>query len=733
MYYFKGYDSEPEPRGYEQSLRDRANTSLDELRNSLNSAPTGFVSSGDSKQQLSKSVHPRVLTWQDGGSGPPQRSNAASQLRHLLSNQVQSPPISLGPPTHTGPLPSPEEAAALLKNHAVYTSHLEAESRYIKEEMAVLRMKLSEVLEENRSLHHELKTTVVHEILKEGGEVLGSLGSLGETFSESYQHAMGKHDFKRWQVELERLSKLHAAKTERLESQLEQSKLVAEQLSQTVEDLKSQLRIQDSTPTHENGMISSVFLSETEKHITHRTIEQLTKERDELAEQVVSLRSQLAVVSQREEEAYQQMKRGIELVEQAQLEQTQALVEKEQVCDDLARTRQRFEAHVRESQNLIRAEREAARQENQELIDDLNKKMQELGEHYTRAQARFEKEVRDKASLSKELQELKSQLRTCDREVTVTAESYRTETTNASLQRNNALYESSRLRSELENLKHEHDQESSRTKIELDDLRQRLNKAERELVNAKEECIHMTANVQALERELHLAKMARDTVERSRADDLKLLRQRAQDREEQMKAKMEEAEDRHSQSTHEMDTLLLKQNKLIMRLQEECKKQAVHLEKTTKKYRVSNSRLNQSNTELSSRMERMTQRLEELEAESDQHTRLHDKMRERLSTLDTGAQNQAVQMAEALTKYSQACRDRQLLAREVEFLRTQLHRANQTSPEVLRLNSSVKTLVDDVLNAITKAERDGTETLIPQLTLDSEVPEKISLEDLGSQ
>ena len=39
--------------------------------------------------------------------------------------------------------------------------------------MAVLRMKMSEVLEENRSLHHELKNAVVHEILKEGGDVTG--------------------------------------------------------------------------------------------------------------------------------------------------------------------------------------------------------------------------------------------------------------------------------------------------------------------------------------------------------------------------------------------------------------------------------------------------------------------------------------------------------------------------------------------------------------------------------
>ena len=39
---------------------------------------------------------------------------------------------------------------------------------------------------------------------------------------------------------------------------------------------------------------------------------------------------------------------------------------------------------------------------------------------------------------------------------------------------------------------------------ELDDFRRRLGKAERELVNSKEECIHLTANSQALEREVEL-------------------------------------------------------------------------------------------------------------------------------------------------------------------------------------------------------------------------------------
>lgn len=49
----------------------------------------------------------------------------------------------------------------------------------------------------------------------------------------------------------------------------------------------------------------------------------LFRERNELLEVVASLKHRLTDMTHREEEAYQQMKKGVELVEQAQLEQTQ--------------------------------------------------------------------------------------------------------------------------------------------------------------------------------------------------------------------------------------------------------------------------------------------------------------------------------------------------------------------------------------------------------------------------
>lgn len=47
-----------------------------------------------------------------------------------------------------------------------------------------------------------------------------------------------------------------------------------------------------------------------------------------------------------------------------------------------------------------------------------------------------------------------------------------------------------------------HAQERQRLKVEVEDLRRRLFKAEKELVESREECIHLTTNNQALEREV---------------------------------------------------------------------------------------------------------------------------------------------------------------------------------------------------------------------------------------
>ena len=74
-----------------------------------------------------------------------------------------------------------------------------------------------------------------------------------------------------------------------------------------------------------------------------------------------------------------------------------------------------------------------------------------------------------------------------------------------------------------------------------------------------------------------------------------------------------------------------------------------------------------------------------------------------------------LQLMQILAVNSRMTRDRQLLAKEVEFLRKQLSHINTS--EAIRLTSSSKPLVDDILNALTKEERDGGAPVIAALRL----------------
>ncbi|XP_041353123.1 serologically defined colon cancer antigen 8 homolog [Gigantopelta aegis] len=731
MYYFDDYDKTNVVDGYQRSIRDRANENLQTLKGVFGTRSRSLSPQGRSgKDQLTRTVHPRILTYQDDGR-PQKYTMAASQLEHMLSSKVDTTPqkIEASIPKPLGPLPTPEEAATSLQHQAVYIQQLESENRYIKEEMAVLRMKIAEVLQENSQLHNELKTTVVHEIIREGGDFAKNIGSLDQVLGNAVSSVMTRHDFRRWQIELERLSSLHATKSERLESQLSFAKSEIEKYEKMVEDLKSQLRMQDSIPTRENGLTADITMSGTQRNSYQQIIDRLTRERDELMDHLTSTKARLRDMAQREEELYVQMKKGIELVEQSQLEQTEAMVQKEQLAEELKNMRQRFEAHVLDTQKKMQLDRESVRGEMKFLLDDLNNKLKESVEKYAAVESQLDKVTRDKMSLTNELDEIKAEFRLHTKETTVTSETFRQETTNASLQRQTAVQTAHQLRTKLDNLHRDRDQERSRLKTEIDDLRRRLHLAERDLVNSKEECILLTTNSQSLERELHLAKLARESIERGRAEDVKIIAKQSQQREEHYKEYINNLEERHAQVTQQMDAMLHKQNRLIMKLREECKKQALHLEKYTKKYRKECGQVTAQYEELKMRFEKTVSRLEVLEEQEDQHNRVHEKMKDRLKKMDEYAQFQSKQILDTLGSLSRVMRDRQLLAREVDFLRNQLNRID--SANISKLNSSSKQLVDEILNTITKEQQAGKgHLLLDPDVYKIEIPDRITIDDL---
>lgn len=158
-------------------------------------------------------------------------------------------------------------------------------------------------------------------------------------------------------------------------------------------------------------------------------------------------------------------------------------------------------------------------------------------------------------------------------------------------------------------------------KSERDNFKRRLGRAEQDLVDAKEQCITLTTNMQQLEREVshqserhrtftrrirthvawcmsvvfkdlltrvfqaHMYKLSKETVERNRSDDLTAMTKRAEQRETELNAIIDSLESRHGLTVTELEDMITAHESLITKLQEECSRLTTQLENVSNRYK----------------------------------------------------------------------------------------------------------------------------------------------------
>ncbi|XP_013399284.1 serologically defined colon cancer antigen 8 homolog [Lingula anatina] len=497
-------------------------------------------------------------------------------------------------------LPRVEEVVPIVQHQSNYIKQLEAESQFCKGEITALKKRVAEVVEENKMLQEELKSVMSQNILADSDQEIK-----GSKSRQDNEDRMSRLDYKRWKKELERISDLHSAKSRRLEAQLANAREEAEQNEKVVEELQGKLRLLESLNklgradtgqepglciqcAQNEAMVSSVIGGRNTQ-----VIENLTKERDGLIETVASFKSKLEDQKQREEEAYAQLKKSAELVEQAQFDKMQ---------------------------------------------------LKELTDLHGTVQHQLDRVTREKVTIQAELERTRTQVTEFDTDYTKATEELKSQLVQANIERNAAVKEMNRIRTEVDKTNRDNEMEKSRLKENLEDVRRRLMQAERELMSAKEECITLATDMQAIEKDAQLCKMAKESMEKGRREELYTVTKRAQQREVELNSLIEEIEARHALASAETDDMLQQQNGLIGKLREECRTLATQLEQTAQKYRGEVRQVKNLNEELSVRLEKTLNRLKEMEAQHVQHGRMHDKMRQRLAQMDEHAQYQGQQV-----------------------------------------------------------------------------------------
>ncbi|XP_070806675.1 serologically defined colon cancer antigen 8 [Pituophis catenifer annectens] len=696
---------------YHRGLRDRASKSLDQLKYVFHEKDPAIGENAATLDQLFPNSGQEVTednAWQEL-----QYSHAVNQLKALLRQQEEkgseiSPSKKRGmSPTRTSKatdhsLPALSELVPIINDQSQYINHLEAEVKFCKEEISELKARIQVVVVENEKLQNDLKMeterilreqTVINAstLLSKSGGINGDHSHICGAAKASYhvieQAKAPPLELEKWQQELEKLKYLHEEKTEVFEAQIQSLRKALSESQKNCEELSGRLKHQHLINAANNsnrpgGLCLNcaqheAVLSQTHSNVHMQTIERLTKERDELMAALSTIRINLNEMQQRECSAYEQVKQAVHMSEEANLEKTKALIQCEQLKNEMERQKDRLEKELVLQLDKRAGEREAVREEMKKEKENLSSLVMSLSQNVAGLESQIDRITREKVSLTHQLEEAQNHHASREMEINKVCGEIRYELNQTKMKKDEAEKEHREYRTKTIRELEIKDQQIEKLQVLLHENKQRLEQAQQDTAKAKEECLKLTELLGKAEQQLHFLRLEKDNIQHSFSNEAKTRVLQAQQREQDLTQKMRQMEAQHDKTVNELESLLSSQNALLSKLKEECCQLAKKLEHVTERNRSEISQLSQENEYIHDRLEKVQKRHDELEDQCIQHGRMHEKMKLRLHQLDKHCQSSAQQLVELLNKQNELYKERQMLTEEVDFLRTQLSSAPQ--------------------------------------------------------
>ncbi|XP_071456086.1 serologically defined colon cancer antigen 8 isoform X4 [Marmota flaviventris] len=404
------------------------------------------------------------------------------------------------------------------------------------------------------------------------------------------------------------------------------------------EDLRERLKHKESLlaaniSSHVGGLClkcaqHEAVLSQTHNNVHIQTIERLSKERDDLMSALVSVRNSLGDMQQRETSAYEQVKQAVHMTEEANFEKTKALIQCEQLKNELERQTERLEKELASQQEKRAFEKEMMKKEITKEREDMESKMLILSQNIAQLEAQVEKITREKISAINQLEEIQTQFASQEMDATKVCGEMRFQLNKTKMEKDEAEKEHREYRAKTKRDLEIKDQEIEKLRLELSESKQHMEQEQQKAARAREECLKLTELLGESEHQLHLTRLEKDSIQQSFSNEAKAQALQAQQREQELTQKIQQMETQHDKTENEQYSLLTSQNTFLTKLKEECCTLAKKLEQISQK--------------------------------------------SRLQQLDKHSQATAQQLVQLLNKQNQLLLERQSLSEEVDRLRSQL-------------------------------------------------------------
>lgn len=471
--------------------------------------------------------------------------------------------------------------------------------------------------------------------------------------------------------EITKMQYVYETKTKHLSNLLKDTRRQAEEYKEEIWKLKSDAK-NVKTFGREGGVelycsrcaVAETNLQPAAVTLEKKMIDRLTRERNELVESIKKQKDVITAGNHREMEAYHQVKKSCELVQQAQIEKQEALVQSKQLqrkLDEYIARCQKLQKNVEENQ----VDRKS-KEDMEEVIINLNKKVDEYTNLTSVLQVQTEKMTREKVDLEKELEKMKLHIMTQKAETAAIVEDSRKEVMNAFKEKTLIEQESHQYQLDLKKREKQKQMEVDQLLLELQETKRRLQLNEQTLQQQQNEVFRLTKTTNSYSQQLQNEKYQRQIEKQAFEDEKKKLQYEREEREEEIVFMLQETDQRYSAAKQELTSLLDSQTDIVTKYQEEYKILHNNMLAEKKKYQ-------DKLTDLVGRCEEMEKQMTEHDTNGQKQEVIIHNYHQQITHYETELDDYKEQIIILMNKQNMILRDRNLLSKEVELLRNQLN------------------------------------------------------------
>ncbi|XP_031627708.1 serologically defined colon cancer antigen 8 homolog isoform X3 [Contarinia nasturtii] len=487
---------------------------------------------------LSRYSHPH-----SSYSTQPTRLKSAESIASL---QPVSQYVSPAAPTAISVAKPNNELLQFIEKQEGYIEQLERESHFCRGELNNVLTKVKDVISENEALTEQTK--------------LGTIASdTSDSGSNDYNYRTTSKE-KHEKIKLSGPNIVFESRISELEAQLAQAEIDIKKLTQENNQYKQRL-------ANGEGITSNAITSD----VQNRQIKTLQREKKSLEDNVRKLQCIVDSLKANDAQNFSNSLRSRDLVEQSAFEKAQSDIEIRRLREELERQHGRVREMQLEMTKKIAEERSLAERRYSYHVQQVDGDLSSQWETASRLQLELERQKRAEADYRRDLAQKNSQIEDLRSEMKQKTTSLLSDIAQVNAEKQSLEQEITSLRMQLERAERQTKVESSRLNAEIMSLRQRLDRADADLLQSKRENLRLSDEVAALEKEITLGDLNRET--RPSKELTKL---------------MSDMESKHLATVSELEGMVQGQRQLMEKLTAECKTLTNKLEDATLKHKAQN-------------------------------------------------------------------------------------------------------------------------------------------------